>query len=111
VKDLIAADYRRFAREEARTKSRLYARLAESVAEDDELLSLLEDVPPLKRQPNLLLAVVRYRFGTQDVSALLRTKRTQTKSRAAARRCFPCSRSFGSRSRHQRGDDSEREDP
>jgi hypothetical protein len=54
---------------------------------------VLEGVPPPKRQPNLLLAVVRYLFGTQphsaslrravlehreDVAALLRTKRTQT---------------------------------
>jgi Uncharacterized protein conserved in bacteria (DUF2332) len=101
VKDVIAADYRRFAREEARTKSPLYARLAESVAEDGELLSLLEDVPPPKRQPNLLFAVVRYLFGTQrdpasfrravlehreDVTALLRTKRTQTNEPG---RCAP----------------------
>jgi hypothetical protein len=41
MKSSIAADYRRFARQEARTKSPLYARLAESVAEDDALLALL----------------------------------------------------------------------
>jgi hypothetical protein len=101
MKSSVAADYRRFARQEARTKSPLYARLAESVAEDDALLALLEEVPPQRRQPNLLLAVVRYRFGTQpdpvafrravlehrdEVLALLRTKRTQTNEPG---RCAP----------------------
>jgi hypothetical protein len=41
MKAVTAADYRRFAREEARPKSPLYARLAESVAEDDEGLTVL----------------------------------------------------------------------
>ena len=113
MNDVTAADYRRFAREEARTKSPLYARLAESVAEDEELLSLLEDVPPPKRQSNLLFAVVRYLFGTQpdpasfrravfehreDVAALLRTKRTQTNEPGPAHLSCPCSRGFRSRS-------------
>jgi hypothetical protein len=71
------------------------------VAEDDDLLAVLEAVPPEKRQPNLLLAVVRFLFGTQpdpasfrrvvlehrdDVVALLATRRTQTNEPG---RCAP----------------------
>jgi hypothetical protein len=93
MKASTAADYRRFARDEARMKSPLYARLADTVADDDDLLALLEQVPPQKRQPNLLFAVVKRLFGAQpdprsfrrtvlghreEVLALLRTKRTQT---------------------------------
>jgi hypothetical protein len=64
-------------------------------------LALLEEVPPEKRQPNLLLAVVRRLFGTQpdpaafrrvvlehrsEVLALLRARRTQTNEPG---RCAP----------------------
>lgn len=101
MKSSTAADYRRFARQEARTKSPLYAQLAETVADDEDLLTLLENVPPEKRQPNLLFAVVRHLFGTQpdpgsfrravldhreQVLALLETRRTQTNEPG---RCAP----------------------
>jgi hypothetical protein len=60
VKADTAADDLRFARQETRTKSRLYPRLAESVAEDDELLSLLEHVPPSEppaAEPHFLISL------------------------------------------------------
>lgn len=87
-----AENYRRFAREVA-GKSPLYAQLCEDVAEDPELLALLDRVPPPKRQPNLLLASVRLLFGTpadfagfraailddpEAVTAVLLSRRTQT---------------------------------
>jgi hypothetical protein len=63
-------------------------------------LALLEEVPPEKRQPNLLLALVRRLFGTQpdpaafrrvvlerrsEVLALLRAGAPRRTSRGAAR--------------------------
>jgi hypothetical protein len=84
--------YRRFAREVA-GKSPLYADLCERVAEDADLRAFLERVPPVKRQPNLLLGAVRYLSGTPAdlaafraailgdagaVAALLMSRRTQT---------------------------------
>lgn len=68
-----AENYRRFAREEAAGRSPLYAELCAGVAGDDELLAFLSARPPAARQPNLLLATVRYLFGTQpDYSAFRR---------------------------------------
>jgi Uncharacterized protein conserved in bacteria (DUF2332) len=61
----IADDYRRFSREEARGRSPLYEELTRRVAEDPALLAFLAAQPPAKRQPNLLLAAVRYLVGTQ----------------------------------------------
>ncbi|MDY7086593.1 MAG: DUF2332 domain-containing protein [Actinomycetota bacterium] len=55
--------YLDFAERQARGSSPTYERLARGVAEDDELLALLDTVPHPKRQPNLLLAVVRLLGG------------------------------------------------
>lgn len=52
--------YRRFAHSEARGESRCYEEWALGVAGDRRLLSLLDDLPPVKRQPNLLFAAARY---------------------------------------------------
>ena len=59
-----AARYLRFAEGEARGRSPLYEKFARCIANDRELLRLLLELPKERRQPNLLLAVVRYLFGT-----------------------------------------------
>ena len=55
--------YLRFAKDEARDHSPLYATLACHVANDHDTLSFLMTLPRAKRQPNLLLAAVRHLFG------------------------------------------------
>jgi hypothetical protein len=61
----LAERYRRFAEREVRGRSPLYERFALGVADDRELLRLLERVPPAKQQPNLLFAAVLYLGGRQ----------------------------------------------
>src|SRR5262249_25418391 len=58
-----AVAYRDFAEREARGESPVYERLADAVSRDDEILALLAGLPPGKRQPNLLFAVVRLLAG------------------------------------------------
>ncbi|MFF2775425.1 DUF2332 domain-containing protein [Streptomyces sp. NPDC058052] len=58
-----AGRYRRFAATEARGHSPSYERLAGGVAGDPGLLALIDELPPARRQPNLLFAVVRYLDG------------------------------------------------
>jgi Uncharacterized protein conserved in bacteria (DUF2332) len=60
----VAAQYVRFADDEARGRSPLYEQLARGVAEDRETIDFLLALPAAKRQPNLLLAAVRHLFGT-----------------------------------------------
>lgn len=55
--------YLEFAERQARGSSPTYEHLTRRAAEDDELLALLDTVPEPKRQPNLLLAVVRLLGG------------------------------------------------
>nr|WP_221891427.1 DUF2332 family protein [Microbispora sp. KK1-11] len=55
-----AANYAEFAAREAHGVSPAYERLALAVSRDRELLALLGALPPAKRQPNLLFAVVRF---------------------------------------------------
>jgi Uncharacterized protein conserved in bacteria (DUF2332) len=89
----IASMYAEFAVREARGISPTNERLSLSVAGDEEILELLDTVPPAKRQPNLLLGVVRFLGGPVDepaafhdftvanwpaVEAGLRTRATQT---------------------------------
>ena len=59
----IAATYAEFAAREAHGVSPVYERLSLAVAGDDEVLALLRALPPGKRQPNLLFAVVRLLGG------------------------------------------------
>jgi hypothetical protein len=73
-----AENYRRFARLEARGRSPRYEQLAEDVARDPEILSFLGELPPGKRQPNLLFAAARYLLGEP---ADIRTLRTLVASR------------------------------
>ncbi|MFU8871346.1 DUF2332 domain-containing protein [Micromonospora sp. SL4-19] len=68
----IAASYARFGAREAHGVSPAYERLALAVSRDDELLALLETLPPAKRQPNLLFAVVRLLGGPVEDPAAFR---------------------------------------
>jgi hypothetical protein len=65
-----AEQYRRFAAREARGNSATYEQLAHEVAEDRKLMALIDRLPEPKRQPNLLLASVRFLGGpTEDPQA------------------------------------------
>ncbi|GAA4975683.1 hypothetical protein HD597_009470 [Nonomuraea thailandensis] len=96
--------YRRFATLEARGASPLYERLASGVASDHEVLRLLFELPPAKRQPNLLFAAVRYVTGTpsgyddfrrsllehrEAVVATMLARRTQTNEPARCAALYP----------------------
>ncbi|MFI7036676.1 DUF2332 domain-containing protein [Microbispora rosea] len=85
--------YAEFAAREAHGVSPSYERLALAVARDPEMLVLLGALPPAKRQPNLLFAVVRLLGGPVEdpaafrdytmgnwpaVEAEMRTRATQT---------------------------------
>ncbi|WP_435198329.1 DUF2332 domain-containing protein [Janibacter sp. GS2] len=52
--------YRDFARQEAKGESLTFERWAAGVAEDPEVLALLEGLPVAKRQPNLVFAAARW---------------------------------------------------
>jgi hypothetical protein len=58
-----AANYRRFATQEAAGRSPSYEALALGVAGDEQVLSFLNRLPAGKRQPNLLFAAVRHLLG------------------------------------------------
>jgi uncharacterized protein DUF2332 len=60
----IAERYRRFAEIEARGRSALYAAITDEVSRNDAVLDFLAAMPVAKWQPNLLLGVVRYLYGT-----------------------------------------------
>ncbi|MFI9642272.1 DUF2332 domain-containing protein [Micromonospora sp. NPDC051925] len=64
--------YVEFATREAHGVSPSYERLAHAVARDDELLALLDTLPPARRQPQLLFGVVRWRGGPVDDPAAFR---------------------------------------
>jgi hypothetical protein len=87
-----ADNYRRFAAEIG-GRSPLYEELTSAVADDAEVLAFLAGLPRAKRQPNLLLAAVRYLAGIQpgyaafravvlerraEVAAVMVARRTQT---------------------------------
>ena len=96
--------YRRFAAQKARGRSPLYELLANRVAHDQELIDFLDKLPAEKRQPNLLLAAVRYLAGLQssyedfrsavldrrdDVAATMLARRTQTNEPARCATMLP----------------------
>jgi hypothetical protein len=64
-REQIAQHFRRFAREVA-DRSALYVEICEAVAATPWILDFLAAMPEAKWQPNVLLAVVRYLFGTPD---------------------------------------------
>jgi hypothetical protein len=97
----IAAMYAAFAAREARGVSPAYVRLSLAIARDDEVLALLDTLPPTRRQPNLLYSVVRFLGGPVEdptafrdyalahwsaIDAQMRTRATQTNE---AGRCAP----------------------
>jgi Uncharacterized protein conserved in bacteria (DUF2332) len=99
-----AEDYRRFAARQACGRSPLYEDLAKAVADDAELLAFLDELPREKRQPNLLLATVRYLAGVQacyesfravvlerraEVAATMLARRTQTNEPARCATLLP----------------------
>lgn len=103
-RERIRAGYRDFAAREATGRSPLYAELAAGVAEDDELLEWLADLPVGKRQPNLMFAAARTIGGTpsgfgelrgllaerrDEVEDVLRTRRTQTNEPARCATLLP----------------------
>ncbi|MFD0278256.1 DUF2332 domain-containing protein [Kitasatospora sp. NPDC127111] len=67
-----AGRYRRFTTMEARGHSPAYERLTGAIADDPGLLALIDELPPAKRQPNLLLAAVRFLDGPIDDYAAFR---------------------------------------
>lgn len=73
-RDDVAARYRRFAEVEAAVSSPHYAALARAVADDDVVLGLLGTLPRPRRQPNLLLAVLRLLGGVPADGAELRAR-------------------------------------
>jgi hypothetical protein len=96
-----AAWFDGFAKTEAGGRSPLYAEFAAGVAADREMLAALCALPMSKRQPNLLLAAVRYVCGLPDgwpgfrscylerreeITAVILERRVQTNEPA---RCAP----------------------
>ncbi|MFD2079149.1 hypothetical protein SAMN05421678_102416 [Actinopolymorpha cephalotaxi] len=88
-----AQTYANFSAREARGVSPAYERLSLAVSGDDEVLALLDGLPPAKRQPNLLFGVVRLLGGPVEdpaafhdytlanwprIEAQIRTRATQT---------------------------------
>ncbi len=88
-----AQRYRAFATREAHGHSAIYEELTGRAADDEELIALIDQLPEPKRQPNLLLAAVRFLGGPMkgyrpfrswvtthwdQVSATMQRRRTQT---------------------------------
>jgi hypothetical protein len=103
--DRLAAEYRRFSAQDAAGRSTLYTELTRHIADDRELLAILCELEPAKRQPNLLLAAVRHLYGDfardwpqfrerffdrrPEVLELIRTHRTQTNEPARCAMLLP----------------------
>ncbi|MQA24765.1 MAG: DUF2332 family protein [Micromonosporaceae bacterium] len=100
----VAADYREFGEVYARGVSPLYEELSYGVAADSDLLALLSELPPGKRQPNLLYAAARFAFGVASdfaefrrgvldrrdaVVATMLARRTQTNEPARCASLYP----------------------
>ena len=99
-----AEEYRRFGRVQARGRSPGYEALAYAVADDQDVLSFIEELPEPKRQPNLLFASARYLLGAppgpgslhelvidraQELKRLMLAKRTQTNEAARSSVLLP----------------------
>lgn len=102
--DRLRARYLRFADEEARGRSPTYERLARAVATSEPLLQFLLSLPEHKRQPNLLLASLRFlgveaqdaddveRFvalAGDELAQLMRARSTQTNEAARCATLLP----------------------
>ena len=89
VRERVRALYEAFAVFEAPGRSPLYAQITRAIAADDAILELLAEMPEAKWQPNLLLAAVRYLYGTPDDAiefvALVRANADEIAALMAAR--------------------------
>jgi hypothetical protein len=101
----LATEYRRFSVEDAAGRAELYTDLTRQVAGDRELLAILCELEPAKRQPNLLLAAVRHLYGDfardwpqfrerffdrqAEALEIIRTHRTQTNEPARCATLLP----------------------
>ncbi|OIQ76153.1 hypothetical protein GALL_421680 [mine drainage metagenome] len=96
--------YRSFGIDQVRGISDTYERLSISIATDNDLLNALEQLPPIKRQPNLLFGAVRFLDGPieefdsfkswtlrnwEEVSAVMRVRLTQTNEAARCATLLP----------------------
>src|SRR6266511_467072 len=99
-----AEQYRSFASMDAHGRSPLYEELAYGVAGDRDLIEMLSQLPPAKRQPNLLFAAARHIAGTpagypqfrqsvldnrHAVIATMLARRTQTNEPARCAALYP----------------------
>ncbi len=104
-----AESYQRFAQLEAAGRSPSYETLALAVVDDEDVLAFLEGLPPLKRQPNLLLAAARAVLGEapdprslhdlvnlrpEDLRHLMLVRRTQTNEAARCAVILPALQSI-----------------
>ena len=96
--------YRSFAVEQVHGVSKTYEHLATSIATDSDLLEAIDQLPPIKRQPNLLFAAVRFLDGPigdfglfkswtlntwEQVSAVMQVRLTQTNEVARCASLLP----------------------
>lgn len=96
--------YKSFAVEQTHGGSAIYEHLATSIATDSHLLAVIDQMPPIKRQPNLLFAAVRFLEGPigdfgafkswtlnnwEQVSAVMRVRLTQTNEVARCASLLP----------------------
>jgi hypothetical protein len=102
--DQLAAIYDAFAKNEAAGRSPLYVEICAGIASEPGLLSRLASLPAPKQQPNLLLAAIKYLYGTasgwphfralandhwSEVEAVIRERRTQTNEPARCATLLP----------------------
>lgn len=100
----LAQTYAGFAEKEAKGRSPLYVDVCQGVAGDPVLLARLAALPQEKRQPNLLLAAVKYLYGVardwpqfrdlvishwDEVAAAIAARRTQTNEPARCATLLP----------------------
>lgn len=96
--------YEEFAAQEARGESPLFEEWALGTAADDDLIALLDALPPGKRQPNLLFAATRLLHGTppdfptfrdtvlthrDEIVAAMLARRTQTNEVGRCANLYP----------------------
>jgi len=99
-----AQTYADFAEKEARGRSPLYVEVCLGISRDTEFLPRLAALPKDKRQPNLLLAAVKYLHGTSSgwsqfrdlaltdwdrIAAIVAARRTQTNEPARCATLLP----------------------
>jgi len=105
VDEVDTADrYKSFALEQAHGGSAIYQMLSESIAADADFIRLLDELPSIKRQPNLLFGAVRFLDGPittfetfknwtlenwEQVSAAMQVRLTQTNEVARCATLLP----------------------